>query len=231
MIGVLAVLGLLAAVVGVLQLASGNANWFRFYAATQYGFATGFQANRNAEADVLLIAAMAFAAWVAIEDRIWRSRQVQLLSIAMLLFFALSVVLTGSRAGVALIAVAIIASAAMIVRKGVFKNWRMSLAAGLALVALGGSAYDAEGKRIALRSEDVSRTQGAEGGIDKNGWIYQSTHGREASISNSMSETLAFKIWYPDDSTLRIQGRGDVDGSSADVDLVSRIRDIAIPME
>jgi hypothetical protein len=97
--------------------------------------------------------------------------------------------------------------------------------------ALGGSAYDAEGKRIALRSEDVSRTQGAEGGIDKNGWIYQSTHGREASISNSMSETLAFKIWYPDDSTLRIQGRGDVDGSSADVDLVSRIRDIAIPME
>lgn len=96
---------------------------------------------------------------------------------------------------------------------------------------LDGSQYDEDGKRIALRADDVSRTQGAEGGIDKDGWIFQTTHGRDASVSNSSSETLAFKVWYPDDSTLRIEGRGEVDGSSADVDLVSRIRDRAIPME
>jgi hypothetical protein len=96
---------------------------------------------------------------------------------------------------------------------------------------LGGSAYDEDGRRLTLRSDDISRIQGAEGGIDHDGWIYQTTHGRELSVSNSPTETLAFKVWYPDDSTLRIEGRGDVEGSSADVDLVSRIRDRAIPME
>jgi O-antigen ligase len=141
LLGVLAALGLIAAVVGVFQLASGNANWFRFYAITHYGFATGFQANRNAEADILLIAAMALTAYATLDDRIWRSRQGQLLTASMLLFLALSVVLTGSRTGVALIAVAAIASAAMIVRKTVVRNWRVGVAAGLVAVALGASGY------------------------------------------------------------------------------------------
>ena len=53
---------------------------------------------------------------------------------------------------------------------------------------------------------------------------------RQLSVSNSKKEILSFKVWYPDDSTLRIQGRGEVDGSTADVDLMSHLRDIAVPM-
>jgi len=41
---------------------------------------------------------------------------------------------------------------------------------------------------------------------------------------------LSFNVWYPDDSTLRIQGRGVVDGSTYDVDLMSHIREIAVSM-
>jgi O-antigen ligase len=144
LIGVLAVLGLAAAVIGVLQLASGNANWFRFYDITQYGFATGFQANRNADADLLLIAAMAGTAWAMTGDRLRRSRQVQLLLAAGLLFLVLSVVLTGSRAGVALIVVAFLAVLAMFVRGSVL-NWKVLGAVALGLAVVGTSAYALSG--------------------------------------------------------------------------------------
>jgi hypothetical protein len=87
-----------------------------------------------------------------------------------------------------------------------------------------------EGKPTRLSPDDVDRLEGANGGMDKAGWIYQSTSKRELSVSNAKSEELSFKVWYPDDSTLRIQGRGVVDGATADVDLMSRLRDIAVPM-
>src|SRR3546814_10341422 len=63
LLGLLSALALLSVVVGVLQLVSGNGNWFQFYGSTNYGFATGFQASRNAQADLLIISSMAFAAW------------------------------------------------------------------------------------------------------------------------------------------------------------------------
>jgi len=142
LIGCLAVLGLLAAIVGVFQLASGNANWARLYAITQYGFETGFQANRNADADLLLIAAMGLVAWAVSDNRLTQSRQMQVVIAAVYLFFALSVVLTGSRAGVALIVVAIIGSAAMILRVILVKNRRHVVAAVLGIAAaVASSAY------------------------------------------------------------------------------------------
>ena len=141
LIGVLAALGLVAAVVGVFQLASGNAHWFRFYEFTHYGFETGFQANRNADADVLLIAAMALTAWATAEGRIERSRQMQVLVAAMLLFLALSIVLTGSRTGVALIVVAIAASAAMSFHRRMLKQWRIAVAIAIGLAVVGTSGY------------------------------------------------------------------------------------------
>jgi hypothetical protein len=87
-----------------------------------------------------------------------------------------------------------------------------------------------EGDRLKLKQADVVALDGAVLGIDDEGWIYQSTKSREASISNAKKETLAFKIWYPDDSTLRIQGRGEADGSTANVDLISHLRDVAVPL-
>ncbi|TPG37962.1 O-antigen ligase family protein [Sphingomonas koreensis] len=141
LLAVIAALGLLAGIVGVIQLSSGNANWFRFYTVTEYGFATGFQANRNADADVLLIAAMALAAWVSIDDRIRRSRQLQLVLVVIFCFLTLSVVLTGSRAGVALILVVIVASGAMIANKIMLRNLRTCVVAGLVLAILGATFY------------------------------------------------------------------------------------------
>nr|WP_255586593.1 O-antigen ligase family protein [Hephaestia mangrovi] len=137
----MALLGLAAATVGVLQLASGNANWLRFYEFTHHGFATGFQANRNADADILLIAVIAATAWAALGVRSGWSRQVQVLLVAALLFLVLSVVLTGSRTGVALISVAVIAAAAMLLRKSMLRSWKV-IAAGLTgLAVIGASAY------------------------------------------------------------------------------------------
>jgi len=141
LVGLFAVLGLLAAVVGVVQLASGNANWLRFYSITQYGFATGFQANRNADADILLIAAMALVAWAVTDGRFGRSRQLQMVVAALLVFLVLSVVLTGSRAGVALLAVVLVVAIAMVVRLAAVRNWRLVAAAALGVAVVVSAGY------------------------------------------------------------------------------------------
>lgn len=86
------------------------------------------------------------------------------------------------------------------------------------------------GQTTKLTPDQIDFTQGVKGGVDKNGWIYRATSDPEISISNAKKEILSFKVWYPDDSTMRIQGRGEVNGSTANVDLVSRIREIAVPM-
>jgi O-antigen ligase len=141
LIGFVAALGLLAAIVGVFQLAGGDANWFRFYHAGPYRFATGFQANRNADADVLLIAATSLAAWAAADDRFRRSGQSQLVIGALLLFLVLSAVLTGSRTGVALIAIVIVVVTAMFLQDLSIKRRRLIAAAVLILAAIFGSTY------------------------------------------------------------------------------------------
>jgi O-antigen ligase len=158
LMGLLAVLGLVAAVVGVLQLVGGNGHWFRFYEFTHYGFATGFQANRNADADVLLIALMALVAWAAIDGRIEHSRQNQLLIAVMALFLILSVVLTGSRTGVVLIVVALSASALILFRGAVRWNWRTGAAVAAGVIALAAGGYflthNARGERTIARFDN-----------------------------------------------------------------------------
>ena len=141
LIGLLAALGLLAAVVGVFQLASGSASWFRFYAITNYGFAVGFQANHNADADVLLMAAMGLVAWAMGNGGIGKSRQFMIVIAALLVFLTLSIVLTGSRTGVALIVVAMVTSVAMVIRWTVIRNWRQVAAVALSVAAVSASLY------------------------------------------------------------------------------------------
>jgi hypothetical protein len=92
------------------------------------------------------------------------------------------------------------------------------------------SAKDEDGHTLKLGKNDIQMLAGARGGVDKGGWLYQTIKNRKLSISNAKEETLSFKVWYPDDSTLRIQGRGEVDGSTANVELKSRLREIAVPI-
>ena len=165
LVGVFAALGVLAAVVGVVQLASGNANWLRFYPGSEGGFATGFQANRNADADVLLIAAMGLVAWWKGGGEFRNLRQAPSVVAALLVFLLLSVVLTGSRTGVVLILVAAVASAAMILRIMATKNRRVIAAVLLSVVVVGGSVYFLSGNARVQRtltrfgSEDAVRPE------------------------------------------------------------------------
>lgn len=89
----IALVGVTSVVLGGLQL-TGGGHAFRFYDDTHHDWLTGFQANRNAAADVLLVAILALAASVN-----GRPGPATLIGIALM---ALGVVLTGSRAGIAL---------------------------------------------------------------------------------------------------------------------------------
>ncbi len=88
--------------VGALQLASGQQGELRFYAQSNAGWLNGFQANRNAQSDVLLIGMVAATALLAtLRDS---GRQISwFVAAALIGLMALGVVLTGSRMGMALL--------------------------------------------------------------------------------------------------------------------------------
>ena len=103
LVAVVAIMALVGAGLGALQVASGP-EAFRIYAASHRDWLTAFHANRNAAADVLLIGSFATTAWFAAKAARPRiSRQAKLI-----LFFSAQIVLvaaivfTGSRAGIAL---------------------------------------------------------------------------------------------------------------------------------
>ena len=127
MLGLLGLLGLVAAFVGAVQLVSGNANLLRFYTDTHYGFATGFQANRNADADVLLISAMALLAWLVSTGRAFASPQNKLLLTAFLFFMTISLVLTGSRAGIGLTVVPIVFGMILFAPHMRVRGWKLAV--------------------------------------------------------------------------------------------------------
>lgn len=109
----IAALGLATIVVGAFQLLADNASAIRFYGLTTPQL-TGFQANHNSTADILLIAMVAASA--ALRAIVQRQRQP--VSRAVLLagagglngLFAIGVVLTASRMGIFLLPVALLAS-------------------------------------------------------------------------------------------------------------------------
>lgn len=99
-----AIMGLASIAIGALQLAGDGHGFWYFYGPTEQTSVLGFQANRNAEADVLLIAMIALVAgWIG---WIWNSRS-GLIAIAVLAtLLVLGTILTGSRTGVMLVPVA-----------------------------------------------------------------------------------------------------------------------------
>ncbi|TPG15873.1 O-antigen ligase domain-containing protein [Sphingomonas koreensis] len=106
-LGAISIIGLTAGLVGMLQVASGNGQWFLLYAHQSPGFATGFQANRNAGADVFLITIIAVASYCATRRSLIKDALGKLLLAATVVFLILITVLTGSRAGTTLIPFAI----------------------------------------------------------------------------------------------------------------------------
>lgn len=94
--------GLASVLLGALQLADGVDRTWRFYADNS-GFLNGFQANRNAQADVMLITAAAAVATFAGLRRDIGDRRALAGAITAGAILLLGCVLTGSRAGIALI--------------------------------------------------------------------------------------------------------------------------------
>jgi hypothetical protein len=94
---------LITSVLGGLQVAAGESGAWRLYAETHLLYVTGFFANRNAAADLLLIGLLALAAWWASADRSPFTPLARLLLLAIALLLILALLMTGSRSGIALL--------------------------------------------------------------------------------------------------------------------------------
>ncbi|MBU6393172.1 MAG: O-antigen ligase family protein [Sphingomonadales bacterium] len=104
---VIVAVGALSLVIGVLQLSrTGGFEW-SLYSEFNLGFLVGFQANRNAEADIMLITML--AAGVLASDRLSDGRKHMLMwtsFVAGMLALLVGLIMTGSRTGISLIVVA-----------------------------------------------------------------------------------------------------------------------------
>src|SRR3546814_11781928 len=76
-----------------------------------------FQAARNAQADLLIISSMAFAAWAVTNRRIMQSRQAWIAACVVVFVLWLAVVVPGSRSGVAMILIAFVTCLLITVRR------------------------------------------------------------------------------------------------------------------
>jgi len=137
---------LASAVLGALQLGAGQGSAWRLYSETHLLYITGFFANRNATADLILIALLALAAWWAsTRSAPGIGRRIAALATAALL--TLTLVLTGSRMGIALLApVAILALAILwsSLPSGESRAVRIAGSAGvLSLLAVGAARLPA----------------------------------------------------------------------------------------
>lgn len=101
---VVALVALAGAALGALQMAGGPES-FRLYEKTHRGWLTAFHANRNAAVDVLLIGSLALTARFAGSRDGAVGRRMVPLVISGQLVLLVAIVMTGSRAGIALLLV------------------------------------------------------------------------------------------------------------------------------
>lgn len=143
LIATVAGLGILSLLVGAAQLSGGTQSLFRFFDPEEI-FLTAFQANHNSTADLLLVAMIALAAWA----RHWLDRgtvQPSALQLAGVVSVAdgvmvLALILAGSRAGIALLPIALVFQY-LILQPGARFNWARAGLSSIAALVLGGAAY------------------------------------------------------------------------------------------
>ena len=128
-----ALMALLSAAVGAAQLADGAQSAWRFYASSHLDNLTGFQANRNAEADVLLVGVFALAALGLGQAFAVRRHAALVLGMGAILLGG-AIVLTASRAGIGLLVLTMAGAAAVAVYR--YRSWSRLRAR----LALGGGA-------------------------------------------------------------------------------------------
>lgn len=148
------VIGILSLLLGALQLShTGGAGW-SLYDEFSKGYLVGFQANRNAEADVLLISILAFG--VLMTARLSDGRHHTTVWIGLSLGttpLLIGILMTGSRTGIALVAVILLILAAMLapvlrIRARTI-GWLAGVAVGLLAIAAALIQLPAVGKIVA----------------------------------------------------------------------------------
>ncbi|WP_317974644.1 O-antigen ligase family protein [Novosphingobium pituita] len=144
----IAAMGLVSIVLGVLQLSHADGFSWSLYPYYNNGKLDGFQANHNAQADVLGIALMAFAVGcTALHQSTSRPMLVWILAATGLTVAALALFLTGSRTGIALMPLPMLVSAAILLptAHGIILRAKRRIiiglgAAGLVLTGVGSLA-------------------------------------------------------------------------------------------
>ncbi|WP_421850511.1 O-antigen ligase family protein [Novosphingobium sp.] len=138
--GAIVVGAVLSLILGVLQLSQTGGWTWSLYSEYSEGFLVGFQANRNAEVDVLLIALLAVGVLGTIRLRDGRHHVLtwSIVGIA-LLVLVVGVFMTGSRTGIAILLPTLVVLAAMfwpILRQGTHTlRWVGGGIVGLGLAA------------------------------------------------------------------------------------------------
>lgn len=142
-------------VLGIFQVAAGSGVNLGIYKQVHDGYPIGFFANRNHEADLLLIA-LPVSAYL-VRSRPWPRRTRTIALAIATMFFSLSVIATQSRTGVALLPIAL--GGVMAVWIGDIRDRRIWLGlAGLFAVALVGYAIvrlTPVGHHLASRFSDL----------------------------------------------------------------------------
>lgn len=137
LVGVVVATGLAALVLGALQLSSGDASPVHLYGVVEPRLA-GFQANHNSTADFMLVCMIATALLVRNEaGKRLPDRQPVVLAVAggAILLFALGVVFTTSRTGIALLPIALGACILILRRWFAFSGRTMALGAAAIVAA------------------------------------------------------------------------------------------------
>lgn len=135
-VGTVAWVALAGALLGGLQIAGGDDS-LRIYDDSHRGWLVGFHANRNAAADVLLIGTLALSAWFVHRRRRGelRARPAHVMFGVAQAIFVVAILLTGSRAGIALLLPVLLLHLAIFGRDLLPTTARASLLAGAAALA------------------------------------------------------------------------------------------------
>ncbi|HEX2794755.1 MAG TPA: O-antigen ligase family protein [Croceicoccus sp.] len=138
----LATIVVLCAAVGALQLAAPAPSPLHFYGPNTAGWVTGFQANRNAQVDVLMIGMAAVAAIAALAEQGTnakhpRHRRGSSLALAgsVIALLALAAVMTGSRAGLLVLPLVLSAIVLLLGHGRMSRGLLASMMGGIAIFA------------------------------------------------------------------------------------------------
>lgn len=125
--------------IGALQIAGGEASPFYFYEVTNRDWAVGLFANRNHQASLLVMSLPFAALWLCNANAARRSAMVTaaVIMAAYVALVVIGLVIVGSRAGVLLVAPALVMTATMLIRADRYggKRGLIAGAVSLALVA------------------------------------------------------------------------------------------------